>query len=101
MLWVRLFLLHGIAMDKRLDRQQFLGASSDRIFAFARVAIVGLGGGGSHLVQQLAHLGVGRFLVYDADCVENSNLNRLVGATERDVEVRTPKTEVATRVVSQ
>jgi hypothetical protein len=90
-----------MTMTKRLDRQQFLGRNSDLILLLGRVAIVGLGGGGSHLVQQLAHLGVGRLLVYDADRVEDSNLNRLVGATEQDIARGTLKTEVAKRVVSQ
>lgn len=88
-------------MDKRLDRQQFLGKDSDRILSLSRVAVVGLGGGGSHIVQQLAHLGVGRFVVYDADHVEDSNLNRLVGAAEKDVEFRALKTDVAERLIKQ
>lgn len=86
-------------MNKRLDRQEFLGAHSATVLALSRVAVVGLGGGGSHIVQQLGHLGVGRIVVYDGDRVEESNLNRLVGATERDVELGTLKTEVAARTV--
>jgi threonine dehydrogenase-like Zn-dependent dehydrogenase len=64
-----------------------------------RVGVVGLGGGGSHIVQQLAHLGFQRYVVYDGDHVEESNLNRLVGATVVDARERTPKTEVAQRGV--
>ncbi len=44
------------------------------------VGLVGCGGGGSHVVQQLAYLGVGSLLLVDADIVETSNLNRLIGA---------------------
>jgi molybdopterin/thiamine biosynthesis adenylyltransferase len=86
-------------MDNRLARQSFLGTDSHIVLAATRVGLVGLGGGGSHLVQQLAHLGVGRFVVIDPDHVEDTNLNRLVGATARDVLNRTPKVDIAERVI--
>jgi len=63
------------------------------------VGVVGLGGGGSHVVQQLAHVGFRRYVLYDPDVVEDSNLNRLVGATEADARARLPKTEVAGRLI--
>lgn len=44
------------------------------------VGVVGCGGGGSHVVQQLAYLGVGALVLIDADFVEETNLNRLIGA---------------------
>jgi hypothetical protein len=44
------------------------------------VGVIGCGGGGSHVVQQLAYLGVGRLILVDADRVEETNLNRLIGA---------------------
>lgn len=47
----------------------------------ARVGIVGSGGGGSHVIQQLTYLGVGTLVVADGDRIEVSNLNRLIGAT--------------------
>ena len=86
-------------MDKRLARQSFLGAHSDTVLAGTRVALIGVGGGGSHVAQQLAHLGVGRFAVIDPDCVEDTNLNRMVGATAEDVRRGTPKVAVTARVI--
>lgn len=80
-------------------RQSFLGADSSEIFASARVAVVGLGGGGSHVAQQLAHLGVGHIRLIDPQEIESSNLNRLVGATANDVEENTPKVEIAKRLI--
>ncbi len=50
-----------------------------------RVAIVGLGGIGSHVAQQLAYLGVKDFVLIDADIVSKTNLNRLIGANEKDI----------------
>ncbi len=61
--------------------------------------MVGLGGGGSHIIQQLAHIGFQRYVIYDYDAVEDSNLNRLVGAVTSDVPARTPKLQVAKRMI--
>src|SRR6267143_583442 len=87
-------------MDQRYNRQSFLGEASERIFATAKVGILGLGGGGSHVVQQLAHLGIRNFVICDPDKVEDTNLNRLVGATRQDVQNATLKVEVARRVIA-
>ena len=61
--------------------------------ASLRVAIVGLGGTGSIVAQELAHLGVQRFLLVDPDRLEAPNLNRVVGS--RNVDVGRPKVDVA------
>ena len=63
-----------------------------------KVAIVGLGGIGSHIAQQLAYLGVQDLVIVDPDLVEETNLNRLVGATKNDV--GKPKTEIIARMIS-
>lgn len=83
------------------NRQSFLGENSATIFATTVVGIVGLGGGGSHVVQQLAHIGFKRFVIVDPDQVEVSNLNRLVGATVEDAELKTPKVRVASKMILQ
>lgn len=98
-LWWR-GLLRKIRMVRdRYDRQSFLGPNSDETFANLRVGIVGLGGGGSHIAQQLAHLGVRHFVLSDDDEISESNLNRTVGATEADVDRRTDKTVIAKRQI--
>lgn len=56
------------------------------------VAIIGCGGIGSVVVEQLARLGVDRLVLVDDDTVEQTNLPRLVGATFDDME--RPKAEV-------
>ena len=86
-------------MENRLARQSFHGPNSDSVLASCRVGLVGFGGGGSHIAQQLAHVGVGAFVVVDPDVVEDTNLNRLVGATAADVERGTAKGEIAERVI--
>jgi molybdopterin/thiamine biosynthesis adenylyltransferase len=81
------------------SRQSFLGSDSDLLLAETRVTIVGLGGGGSHIAQQLAHLGVGNFRLIDPEEIEASNLNRLVGATQDDVDETRPKVEILRRLI--
>jgi molybdopterin/thiamine biosynthesis adenylyltransferase len=86
-------------MKARTKRQNFLGHKSDKTLAALNVGIVGLGGGGSHIVQQLAHVGVGHFVIVDPDRIEDSNLNRLVGGTEADVRNSELKVRIAARVI--
>lgn len=83
----------------RYSRQSFLGPDAEERIASSTVGVVGLGGGGSHIVQQLAHLGFQRYVLYDYDAVEDSNLNRLVGAVVSDVPASTPKLQVAKRMI--
>ncbi len=71
---------------ERFDRQErAFGREGQLRIAELCVGIVGLGGLGSHLAQQLAHLGVSRFVLVDHDHVESTNLNRLVGARPGDI----------------
>jgi molybdopterin/thiamine biosynthesis adenylyltransferase len=88
-------------MSDWLTRQTFLGKSSDEVFASRRVGLIGLGGGGSHIAQQLAHLGVGNFTLLDPDYVEFSNLNRLVGATAKDAQRKRAKTRVFSQLIKK
>ena len=81
------------------SRQSFLGKDSTKILAETRVAIVGLGGGGSHIAQQLAHLGVGHYRLIDPQEIEASNLNRIVGATSEDVVEKNSKVKIAERLI--
>ena len=85
-------------MTDQYTRQSFLGAKSAELLQNATIAIVGLGGGGSHVAQQLAHVGVGRVLLFDPDSLELSNLNRLIGGTAADVGASTEKVEIARRM---
>ncbi|MBL9170658.1 MAG: ThiF family adenylyltransferase [Verrucomicrobiales bacterium] len=86
--------------DERFDRQTFLGERAPDIFSRARVAVIGLGGGGSHIGQQLSHVGIRNLYYFDHDAVTFSNLNRLVGATVADAEREVLKTAVAGRIHS-
>jgi len=86
-------------MTNRHARQSFLGTHAPNTFANCVVAIVGLGGGGSHIAQQLAHIGFLNVQLYDGDAAELSNLNRLIGASLDDVQNRTMKVDIARRMM--
>lgn len=80
-----------------LSRQSFLGLNSSKSLGSARIGVIGLGGGGSHVCQQLAHVGVGEVIGVDPDRISSTNLNRLVGGTRLDVFFRRRKTSIARR----
>jgi molybdopterin-synthase adenylyltransferase len=82
-----------------LDRQSFLGADSEALLGARRVGIAGLGGGGSHVAQQFAHVGIGSFVLGDPDSMEDTNLNRLVGATRADVRRKILKVDIAEHTI--
>jgi len=76
----------GSASLVRFDRQvRAFGENGQRSISQLRVGIVGLGGTGSVVAQQLAHLGVTSFFLCDPDAVEPTNLNRVIGASVADV----------------
>ncbi len=81
------------------DRQILaFGEIGQRRLARLRVVIVGLGGTGSVVAQQLAHLGINDFLLIDPQLIDGTNLNRVIGATHDDVD-KTLKVDVAARVI--
>ncbi len=85
--------------DEEFGRQVLaFGSFGQGLLRQLKVGIVGLGGTGSVVAQQLAHLGVRRYVLVDSDDVDRTNLNRLVGATADDVGL--PKVEVAARTIS-
>ena len=86
------------SIDDVHDRQvRAFGAHGQQRLALLRVGIVGVGGTGSVVTQQLAHLGVTDFVLVDRDHVELTNLNRVVGARRSDV--GRPKVEVARNMI--
>jgi molybdopterin-synthase adenylyltransferase len=67
--------------EDRYDRLvRGFGEQAFRRLRHARVGVVGSGGGAAHVLQQLAYLGVGQITPVDADRVDITSLNRLIGA---------------------
>lgn len=86
-------------MKEQHRRQSFLGPDSEERIGQTRVAVVGLCGGGSHIVQQLAHIGVGRIDLFDFDRADGSNRNRMVGLSKAAADANELKTSVMVDLV--
>lgn len=86
---------------KRYDRQSFLGKNAQFLTSHVKAGIIGLGGGGSHIIQQLAHLGVKNYVLYDYDSVDETNLNRMIGAGLTDAKKGTKKVFVAENIINR
>lgn len=70
----------------RFDRQvRALGVPEQHIVSGLRVAVVGLGGTGSIIAEQLARVGVAEIILVDNDVLDESNLSRVVGSTAEDL----------------
>ncbi len=74
-----------------------LGPHFQELLGVLRIGIIGAGATGSAVAMLLARLGVNEFVVIDEDIVEDTNLNRLHGATFGDAEQGTPKILVLER----
>ena len=59
----------------------------------AKVAVFGIGGVGSFVVEGLARCGIGSFMLVDNDTIDETNINRQIIATHKTV--GRPKVEVA------
>jgi hypothetical protein len=78
--------VHADAVDPIFGRQTLaLGAAGQAALRGLRVGVVGLGGTGSAVSAQLAHLGLGSLVLIDGDRVEASNVPRIIGATKADI----------------
>ena len=64
-------------MNPRYQRQSFLGEGSQDTIERATIGIVGLGGGGSHIGQQAAHIGFQRYALYDPQTAEDIGREKL------------------------
>ena len=87
-------------MNERFDRNiRFFGKEGQKKLAASRVAVVGIGGLGTHVVQQLALLGVGHLELIDKEELDETNLNRYVGVQDDDPIPGTPKVKIGERIV--
>ena len=69
--------LEAALLPGRYRRNRETVSSADQLTLFrSRVAVVGCGGLGGYLVEQLARLGVGTLVLLDPDVFEEHNLNR-------------------------
>ncbi len=69
-----------------------IGKEALQKLAQSRVAVFGIGGVGSFVVEGLVRAGVGKFVLVDDDCICLTNINRQLHATRKTV--GKPKVEV-------
>ena len=69
-------------MDEMFLRSSLLlGEENTEKLKHSKVALFGVGGVGSFCLEALVRTGVGEIHIFDSDCVEISNLNRQIIAT--------------------
>jgi len=86
-------LVRGI-LPARYQRNRRTISVADQLALFrSHVAIVGCGGLGGYIIEELARLGVGKLTVIDPDSFEEHNLNRQILSTVANIGV--PKVLVA------
>lgn len=81
-------------MEDMFSRTELLiGKNNIEKLQNSKVAVFGIGGVGSYVVEGLARAGIGNFILVDSDDVSISNLNRQIIATTKTI--GKPKVEVA------
>lgn len=101
---VSLAQVEGVALERgilpaRYQRNRKALSAADQLTLFrSTVAVVGCGGLGGYVIEELARLGVGRLVVIDPDKFEEHNLNRQL--LSAPAELGCPKVEAAFRRVT-
>ena len=73
-------------MQNQFSRTELLiGEENVKKLQNSKVAIFGIGGVGSFVVEALARVGIGKFILIDKDIVDITNLNRQIIATTKTV----------------
>ncbi len=81
-------------MQNQYSRTEMLiGTENIEKLKKSKVAIFGIGGVGSYVLEALARVGIGSFVLVDKDEVDITNINRQIIATHKTIGM--PKVEVA------
>lgn len=89
-------------MSDRFDRNvRFFGAEGQAKIRSHTAAVIGIGGLGTHVVQQLSLLGMGRLILIDPEELETSNKNRYVGVYFDDPVPGTSKVDAGKRLANR
>ena len=95
----------GLSLLRRLEPKydrniRFFGQEGQQKLLQLSVAVVGVGGLGTHVVQQLSLLGVRKLILIDPDKVDETSLNRHVGIRVDDPASGLPKVELGFRTAT-
>lgn len=70
----------------QFDRQiRAFGAEGQKLVEHLKIGIVGVGGTGSIIAEQLVRIGIKDFILIDSDRIEESNVTRLFGSSSAHV----------------
>ena len=86
-------------LDRYVRQMVFppVGETGQRKLLSSSVAVIGCGGLGTHIADNLSRAGVGRLKLVDPDRVELNNLQRQTLFDEQDAAAALPKVEAAAR----
>ena len=86
----------NVPIPEYFDRQvKAFGTEFQQLLSRLHIGIVGAGGTGSAVAEQLTRLGVGRLTIIDHDCFDDSNVNRVYGSRVMDKDI--PKVTIVAR----
>jgi molybdopterin-synthase adenylyltransferase len=86
--------------EHRYERNcKALTSEECEVLRTARVVVVGCGGLGGYVAEQLARIGVGHLRLIDSDVFEETNLNRQLFCTETSLGM--PKVQVAAKRLAE
>jgi len=80
-----------------LRNRDAISLNEQIILAKSKVAIIGAGGLGGHLILSLARLGIGHLVIIDRDVFDETNLNRQALSSTESIEFS--KSESAARII--
>ncbi len=86
-------------MQRDHSRQSFLDPALDRVLENVEIGVIGAGGGGSHIGQQVGHIGFKQPTIVDPQRIEDSNLTRLVTGRQIDVDNEAFKVHILERTI--
>ncbi len=87
-------------LPARYQRNRNIISVNDQLTLFhSSVAVIGSGGLGGYIVEELARLGVGRIVVVDPDVFEEHNLNRQLFSSPANLD--TAKVEAAAKRIGE
>ena len=72
-------------LEERYERNRIFSLSQQEELAAKKVAVIGCGGLGGYVIEMLARAGVGHIVCCDGDTFSESNLNRQLFSTEKNL----------------
>ncbi len=92
--------INKLPYDLIYDRQvRAFGTTGQVIITKSKVGIVGLGGTGSPIAEQLARLGVKDFVLVDPDHIDPSNLTRVYGTFSQTIKRAQTRPELKVNII--